>query len=111
MIFILTLGEIAIFRKLCCLNSCKTKWYRASKGDCYAEQWQSLAISSSEKQNYVGEKKLQTRKGLVSAHKMVINILSEVGCKPLQDVPIALHFAFDNLQNGAYLSPILSYCI
>lgn len=64
MIFILTLGEVAISRKLCCLNSCKTKWYRASKGDCYAEQWHSLAISSSEKQNYVGKKNCGQEKDL-----------------------------------------------
>lgn len=44
-----------------------------------------------------------TSKGLVCAHKMVINIVSEVGCKPLQDMPTVLCFAFDNLQNRAYL--------
>lgn len=62
----------------------------------------SSAIFWSEKQNYFG-KKMWTRKGLVCAHKMVINILSEVGCEQLQDMPTALHFAFDNLQNRACL--------
>lgn len=44
-----------------------------------------------------------TSKGLVCTHKMVINIVSEVGCKPLQDMLTVLRFAFDNLQNRAYL--------
>lgn len=49
------------------------------------------------------EKDLWTSKGLVSAHKMVINIVSEAWCKPLWDMPEVLCFAFDNLQNRAYL--------
>jgi len=56
----------------------------------------SSAISWSEKQTYSGEKKLWTIKGLVCAHKMVINIVSEVGCKTLRDMPTVLRFAFDN---------------
>lgn len=114
-VFILIVGEVVISRKSWCFDTHKTKWYRVIKRDYKAQQQLGVQLYLGVRSRIILEKDLWTSKGFVSAHKMVINIVSEVRCKPLQDMPAVVSFAFDNLQNRAYLfitnSVILHFAI
>lgn len=109
------MGELVISRKSCCFDTHKTKWYRAIKRDYKAQQQLRVQLYLGVRSRIILEKDLWTSKGFVSAHKMIINIVSDVRCKPLQDMPAVVSFAFDNLQNRAYLfitnSVILHFAI